>query len=398
MVKLEINMIDVSDNNSSRRRPMAWWVRPLVGLGVFMIIFWAIAVNLDNISSRSSNWFLEQFKSIGGMGINPSVTNQPVETTVTVVDEESAVIDVVDKVSPSVVSVLEQSVTFDLFTGPQQTEASIGTGFAVGKDLVITNKHVVLDEASTYTVVDNNDDRYLVEKIYRDPLNDLAILKITNADFTPVNFGDSDKVKIGQTAIAIGNALGRFSNTVTKGVISGKGRGITASGQLGQFQENIDDVLQTDAALNPGNSGGPLLNVAGQAVGVNVAVGVGTEGIGFAIPSNTAQGLLNDFKAGVERQKAFLGIRYVAITADFARNSTFPEGALVREVVNGAAADKAGIKVNDVVTEVGGQAVNEHVSLSSLILKYRVGDRVSVTVWRSGQVLTLQVTLEAAAN
>lgn len=345
--------------------------------------------------SMSENEFGAWFSGLFDSNNSNSVIKQEVVRTV---DEESATIAVVEAASPSVVSVLERSVSFNFFQGPQTQEASIGTGFVVGENLIVSNKHVVSDTSATYSIVDKDGKRFDVSDIYRDPLNDLALLKIENGDFKALELGDSDSVKVGQTVIAIGNALGKFSNTVTKGVISGQGRGITASGGLGSYQEEIENVLQTDAALNPGNSGGPLINIGGQVIGVNVATGVGTENIGFAIPVNTAKQLISDYLSGVDRRKPFLGVRYVVITPDFAQNSDFPEGVLVREIISDGPADKAGVKVNDVITEVADLSINETSSLSSIISKYKVGDRVDLKVWRNNKTLTLSVTLQAAPD
>lgn len=345
--------------------------------------------------SMSENEFGAWFSGLFDSNNSNSVIKQEVVRTV---DEESATIAVVEAASPSVVSVLERSVSFNFFQGPQTQEASIGTGFVVGENLIVSNKHVVSDTSATYSIVDKDGKRFDVSDIYRDPLNDLALLKIENGDFKALELGDSDSVKVGQTVIAIGNALGKFSNTVTKGVISGQGRGITASGGLGSYQEEIENVLQTDAALNPGNSGGPLINIGGQVIGVNVATGVGTENIGFAIPVNTAKQLISDYLSGVDRRKPFLGVRYVVITPDFAQNSDFPEGVLVREIISDGPADKAGVKVNDVITEVADSSITETSSLSSIISKYKVGDRVDLKVWRNNKTLTLSVILQAAPD
>ena len=358
---------------------------------VLVVLFLLIAAMLLRQGMpKVKEFFQNGFKNVA------SIPEKIVEhNNVTLVEEESGTISVVDKASPSVVSVVERSVSFDFFSGPQQTEQSIGTGFAVDKNLVVSNKHVVSVSSANYSVVDNAGKKYDVTKIYRDPLNDLSILEVKDANFPVLGLGDSDSVKIGQTAIAIGNALGKFSNTVTKGVISGKGRGITAGG-LGQFQEEIENVLQTDAALNPGNSGGPLLNISSQVIGVNVAISEGSENIGFAIPSNVVKGLLDDFKAGVERRRPFLGIQYAIITKEFAENSDFPEGALVREVQSNSAASKAGLKVNDVITSIDGQAITENNLLAQVIAKKKVGDVITMKVTRDDKEIEVKATLEAA--
>lgn len=319
-----------------------------------------------------------------------------VEQTTRVVSEESAVIEVVNQASPSVVSVLERSVTFNFFTGPQTREASIGTGFVVGENLIVTNRHVVNDTSASYSIVDKEGNRHEVSQIYRDQLNDLALLRIQDGNFAPLELGDSDQLQVGQTVIAIGNALGRFENTVTKGVVSGIGRGITASNQFGQFQQQLDNVIQTDAALNPGNSGGPLLNIEAQVIGVNVAVGSGAENIGFSIPINEVKSLIEDFAAGRERKPAFLGVEYVMITEQMARSSDFPAGALVRSVVEAGAAEEAGVKVNDVITQIDEDKLNQSTSLARAILKRRPGDQVRLTIWRDGETLTFTATLQEA--
>ena len=220
---------------------------------------------------------IESFQNVDvGQWLNKLERQVTIERTnekVRVASEESAVLDVVKKASPSVVSVLERSVSFNFFTGPQLQESSIGTGFAIEKDLIVTNRHVVNDTSATYTIVESDGTRHEAETIYRDQLNDLALLRLKDGDFDPLELGDSGQLQVGQTVVAIGNALGRFSNTVTKGVISGIGRGISASGGLGQFQEQLDNGIQTDAALKTGNSGGPLLNIEDQGLGGNCAGG-----------------------------------------------------------------------------------------------------------------------------
>ncbi|MBU0708298.1 trypsin-like peptidase domain-containing protein [Patescibacteria group bacterium] len=312
-----------------------------------------------------------------------------------VVQEESAVIEVVEIASPSVVSVLEKQLTYDFFRGPVLEESSIGTGFAVDKDLIVTNRHVVSSSSAEYTVVDNQETRFAVTKIYRDPLNDIAILKVDDGDFTGIELGDSESIKVGQTVVAIGNALGRFANTVTRGVISGIGRGITASSGLGSYQQ-LEDVIQTDAALNPGNSGGPLLNLAVQVIGVNVAVGQGTENIGFAIPINSVATLLEDFRANKTLSRPYLGVSYLAVTEELAEERDLVAGAYVNEVLNNTAAEKAGVKKGDIITHMGGVKVDKENTLGKLILKHKAGDKIVIKVWRNGQDLELEVTLGEA--
>src|SRR5579872_2422697 len=238
--------------------------------------------------------------------------NKPVTTT-NVIQEESTVTDVVDKTSPSVVTVSAQSSQrqsiLDLPFGFGQpggggnsnnsnNTQDIGSGFVVGADgLIVTNKHVVSDTTLKYKVITKDNKEYDAMQISRDPSNDLAIIKINASGLTPLDLGDSSNLKVGQSVIAIGTALGEFRETVTTGVVSGLGRGISAGDPYAGAVEQLDNVIQTDAAINPGNSGGPLLNSSGQVIGINVAVAEGAQNIGFAIPVNTIKDALNQFNA-----------------------------------------------------------------------------------------------------
>ena len=225
----------------------------------------------------------------------------------TVVNEESVVIKVAEEVSPSVVTVSVQTpprrvLQFDPCGGgfSQKIEAGqtqdIGTGFVVTQDgLIVTNKHVVSLSGATYKVITKDNTEYEVKEIHTDPANDIAIIKIEASELTPVDLGDSSNLKVGQFVIAIGTALGEFRHTVTTGVISGLGRGITAGSAYQGYIEKLDDVIQTDAAINPGNSGGPLVNSAGQVIGINVAVASGAQNIGFSIPVNVVKEALTKF-------------------------------------------------------------------------------------------------------
>jgi 2-alkenal reductase len=317
-----------------------------------------------------------------------------------VVIEESAVIDVVQKASPAVVSVIARQVSFSPLTGPAASDSSIGTGFIVRADgLVITNKHVVSSNSARYRVVLKDGTDYPVQKINRDPFLDLAILKIDTGGKTlpTLELGDSSQVKVGQTAIAIGNALGRFTNTVTVGVISGIGRGVTASGGFGR-SEFLDDVLQTDAALNPGNSGGPLLDLSGEVIGINVATTQGAENIGFSIPVNAAKSVLKNFEQAGRIVRPFLGVEYVIITEDISVLRKLPQGAFIQRVVKDSPAEKAGLKAGDIIVKVDDQAINEKSTLSNAIRARQVGDSLKLAVDRNGEQVNLTATLGEAPN
>ena len=333
-----------------------------------------------------------------------------------VLTEENVVISVVEEVTPSVVTVgIKKTERFlepgSFFLDPfgffgwqrpqvreKQVEQDIGSGFLISEDgLIVTNKHVVADREAEYKVITYDDKEYKVEKIYRDPANDLAILKISGSGFKPVKLGDSDKLKVGQFVIAIGTALGEFRSTVTTGVISGLGRGIKASTGWGGVVESLDNVIQTDAAINPGNSGGPLLNSSGEVIGVNVATTQGAENIGFALPINLVKESLEQLEKTGRFSRPFLGVRYKMIDRRTAILNEVPEGAFVIEVVEGSAAEKAGIKEGDIIVKVDGEAVREKAGgLAKIINQKRVGETIEIEVWREGETEILRVTLEEA--
>ena len=311
--------------------------------------------------------------------------------------EESAVIDVVSKASPAVVSILADTVEFDIERGPVSSQQGIGTGFIIESDgLILTNNHVVRDRSIKYTVLTNNDQKYSVTKIDRDPSNDFAILRIDAKDLATLNLGDSDSIKVGQKAVAIGNALGRFTNTVTVGVISGIGRGINATSESGLLSATIDNVIQTDAALNPGNSGGPLLDLSGSVIGINFAISASAENIGFVIPINTIKPVLAGYKAEGKIVKPYIGVSYQIVTKDVASVRNLPEGAFIRQVLPGTPADSAGLRTGDVITKLNGEAINEDNSLATILNKYKVGDAVELEVNRDGSVIKFKVKLGEA--
>lgn len=345
-------------------------------------------------------------EGIGGFHL-PEKSNL---VTQKILNEEGVVIDVADKASVGVVTVAverEQRVIepiespfgffgFGLDSGKTEViEQDIGSGFVVEGGMVVTNKHVVSDTKASYKVIDYNDEEYVVEKIYRDPINDLAILQIAGGDkLKTLELGDSDSLKVGQFVIAIGTALGEFRHTVTTGVVSGLGRGIVAGDGFSDF-EQLDNVIQTDAAINPGNSGGPLLNSAGQVIGVNVAVSSSGQNIGFALPINVVRESLENFEATGRFSRPMLGVSYRMISKDTAILNEVPEGAYVIDVMAGSSADEAGIKPGDIITEVDGQKVGEiKGGLANVINTKKVGDQVSVKLWRGGEMREFAVILK----
>jgi len=328
-----------------------------------------------------------------------------------VVQEENVTTEVVDRVSPSVVTVgisqtrrvgdIFEFNPFDPFSqferrqgSTQQVEQDIGSGFVISSDgLIVTNKHVVSVPDAKYRVITQDDKTYDVVKIYRDPDNDLAIVKINAAGLTPVEMGDSDKIKVGQMAIAIGTALGEFRNTVTVGVISGVGRGITAGTPFNGSAERLDNVIQTDAAINPGNSGGPLLNSSGQVIGVNTAISSEGQSIGFALPINVVKDAVSNFNTTGQFNRPFLGVEYRMISRQMAVLNEIPEGAYIMNVVSGSPAARSGVAAEDIITKIDGDKVTTSNDLARIIGKKKVGDTVSLIIWRDGAEKSISVTL-----
>lgn len=341
--------------------------------------------------------------------------NQKVEKQ-TVVYEESVITKVVEQSLPSVVTVgINKTITsadnfeidpFNLF-GPfrrtpgstRKIEQNIGSGFIISEDgLIITNKHVVSDTDASYKVLTNDNKKFDIAKIYRDPLNDLAILKINATGLKPLKLGNSNNLKLGQMAIAIGTPLGEFQNTITVGIISGLGRGITAGSPFEGYVEKLDNVIQTDAAINPGNSGGPLLNSKGQVVGVNTAIAGEGQNIGFAIPVNVVKDLIDNFnKQGGSFDRPYIGVRYKIIDRQTAVLNEIVEGAYVIEVLDNSPAQKSEIQEEDIIIEFDGQKVkgDDDQGLAKQILQKKIGQRVNLKIWRNGEVLNKQLVLEA---
>lgn len=314
-----------------------------------------------------------------------------------IIKEENAVISVVEETSPSVVAIgVSRRVInpFDPFSLPKREDSTIGTGFVVSEEgIIVTNRHVVSNIGGKYTVVTKDGQKYEVERIYRDAVLDLGLVKI-NAKLKSLKLGDSSKLKVGQTVIAIGNALGRFTNTVTTGVISGLGRKVVAGDPFSGYAESLDNLIQTDAAINPGNSGGPLLNSAGEVIGVNVATTEGAQNIGFAIPINTVKGVVEEFVQKGTVSRPFLGIRYRFISRDVALLNEVPQGAYIQDVLEDGSAEKAGVKSGDIITKVNGQAVDSENKISEIISASKIGDKLELDIWRDGKELKLTATLE----
>lgn len=363
----------------------------------------------------------------------PAASQIPAAQKESAPQEDEAVTDIVDHILPSVVSINitkevtdnsyrfggpggifddpffsfplpEQQQTPDNQT-PERMNVGGGTGFFVTKDgMIATNRHVIEDKNAEYTVITLDGRELKASVVAVDSVLDLGFLKVDAADnetFPALEFGDSDNIKIGETVIAIGNALAEFQNTVTKGIISGTNRRIVA-GSLGG-SEVIEEAIQTDAAINPGNSGGPLIDLHGQVVGMNTAVSDGAQSLGFALPANAVKIALESVQKNGRIVRPWLGVRYVPIDRDYADQNKldYDYGAHVvfgtkdaPSVIPDSPADHAGIKPGDIILEIDGQRIDSDHSLSMLLSRHAPGDTVTLKIARDGKEMELQVTLD----
>jgi serine protease Do len=321
-----------------------------------------------------------------------------------VVQEDSAVVSVVDKVSPAVVSITFHA-TVQGFFGQVLQQQGGGTGFIVSKDgLIMTNRHVVQNQNDLeVTTVEGKS--YKAKVVAIDSLNDFALIKIEAANLPIVDFGDTSALKVGQRVIAIGNALGQYQNTVTSGVVSAIGRVITAGDGAGST-ETIDNVIQTDASINPGNSGGPLINLAGQVIGINTAVDTQGSEIGFAIPIEVAKTGLESYLKNGKIVRPYLGIRYLNISKELAARENLPvdHGALVTTdggqgspVSAGGPAARAGLKEGDIILSINNEAIEPGLGLVSILQKHSPNETVNLEVLRDGKKQTISVKLGEAS-
>ena len=348
------------------------------------------------------------------LGDNSRVANVIADTLR--LDDQEATIMAIKKVMPAVVSIIimdkQTVITIDPATGAQTQQTSTvqkgsGTGFIISADgLILTNKHVVSagnEKTAEYHIILNTGKQYYAQLIGKDPINDLAVLKIFDKNLPFVGLGDSDKLQIGSTVIAIGNALGRYQNSATKGIVSGLGRNIEASDQSGTINESLDNVIQTDADINLGNSGGPLVDLQGNIVGINVAIDQTGSSIGFAIPINDAKPVIKSVRDIGRIVRPRLGIRYVMLTPEIAQANKLNRngGAWITinqdgtpSVLADSPAAKAGLKQGDIITEINAIKLQNQTTLLSVVQRYKPGDKIGLKVFRDGKFINLTAILD----
>jgi serine protease Do len=399
-----------------------------IGLG----LIWYFRANVFDYFAKE---YLQEIQNKNNiLGSEEGLTAEKIIEKQSIFSQESFIVDAVKKTNPAVISILitknvpkyetyidpnqQQNPFGDLFpgfnfnipqyrqNGTEKKEVGGGSGFFVSSDgLIVTNKHVVSQTDVDYTVFTNDGKKHEAKVIARDPVLDIALIKITGSGFPYLSLGNSDSLQVGQSVIAIGNALAEYRNTVSVGVISGLARSVVAGDSSGNT-ELLDHVIQTDAAINPGNSGGPLLDLSGRVIGVNVAIVQGSQNIGFALPINSIKSAIDSVKATGKIIRPYLGVRYVAINSEMKEknNLTVDYGVLIKAgqnqnelaVIPGSPADKAGIVENDIILEVDGVKLDDKVTLASIVRQKNVGDVITLKMLHKGEQKIVKVTLEVA--
>lgn len=351
----------------------------------------------------------QPFLVLGNKGVanDPTISDTDKTFTLTekiVIDEQEAVINVVKNANPAVVSIIQESTSLSTASQTNLLEASVGTGFIIDGEsgIVLTNRHVVNEPNAEYKIMlGGTTEEIRVSDVYLDPLNDFAILQLSEdyvsnrGESLPiVELGDSSNLQPGQTVVAIGNALGDFANSVTKGVVSGIGREIYTSDSFFGEREFVENVIQTDAALNPGNSGGPLLDLESKVIGINVAIANGSDNIGFSIPINDLKPVIEQFKSKGTIIQPFLGVQYQTVTPSVADFRSLSPGALITSVVPGSPAEEAGLRAGDIVISINGINIEEGVNnLGNLILRSTIDEDTDLVISRSGRLISISVRL-----
>ena len=337
--------------------------------------------------------------------------------------EKSPIVELAKKVCPAVITIvisrdlpkIEGFYSFPFgehqFIIPQigkgkkeKTKIGGGSGFIVSSDgYIMTCSHVVGDPEADYTVILDPKHKYPAKILAKDSLIDIAILKIDGKNLPYLELGDSSQIELGETVVAIGNPLGEFEDTLSAGIISGLSRKITAYGGLPMRATSLRGLIQTDAAINPGNSGGPLVNIEGKPIGINTAMVMGAQNIGFAIPINYARKTLEQVLKYGKIQRPFLGIRYFVLNKEISQANKLPVdyGALIvrenlgeKAIVKNSAADKTGLKEYDIILELNGEKINEENPLTDILQKYKIGEEISLKILREGKEMNAKLKLE----
>jgi len=330
-------------------------------------------------------------------------------------DDQEATIRAINKIIPTVVSIIvydqEDYTSYNSSTGQKdvvkkKTEKGSGTGFIISADgLIITNKHVINvaeDKTAEFRIILNTGKEYYAQLIGKDPINDLALLKIFDKNLPTVELGDSDQLQIGSTVIAIGNSLGRYQNSATKGIVSGLGRNLVATDSTGNAG-SFDDAIQTDAEINLGNSGGPLIDLFGRVIGINMAIDEGGTAIGFAIPVNDVRPVIKSAKESGRIIRPRLGVRYMMITSKIAKDNGLvrEDGAWITKGEDGSvaitvdsSAAKGGLVQGDIIFEINVIKIADKNTLLSVIQKYKPGDKVGLKIQRGNKVIIKAVELD----
>jgi len=404
-----------------------------VGLG----FIWHYRANVFDYFAKK---YLQEIQNPNNnLGSDGKLTTEKIIEKQSIFSQESFVVDAVKKTNPAVISIVisknvpkyetyidpnqQQNPFGDLFpnfffnvpqyrqNGTEKKNIGGGSGFFVSSDgLIVTNRHVVDQKDVEYTVFTNDGKKHIAKVIARDPVLDIALIKIdppAGGGFPYLSLGNSDSLQVGQSVIAIGNALGEYRNTVSVGVVSGLARSVVAGDASGKT-ELLDKVIQTDAAINPGNSGGPLLDLSGNVIGVNVAIAQGSQNIGFALPINSVKSAIESVKTTGKIVRPYLGVRYVAINSEMKdkNNLSVDYGVLVKAgqnqnelaVIPGSPADKAGIVENDIILEINSIKLDNKTTLASLIREKNIGDVINLKILHKGVEKNVQVTLEAAKD
>lgn len=377
----------------------------IIFLGFVFIFFWSNRSSIIDFLVKEYKKEQPIFVPIEIPIINEEEIKEEVKEVVIPLPEEDkeipTVIEAVKKAKPAVVSIL---VT-DKLTGKK---LGSGSGFIISPDgLIVTNRHVVSTDGVTLKVLLNNAKEYEGELLDFDPVLDVALVKIKASNLPYLELADSDTLEVGETVIAIGNALGEFKNTVSVGVVSGLSRSIIAGDNSGQ-KEYLDKVIQTDAAINKGNSGGPLLNIYGKVVGINVAVVEKSSSIGFSLPINSVKDAINSVRKTGKIIRPYVGIRYVfvPINLSFSDNSFYEYGILIERGINigdvaimpNSPAEKAGLQEGDVILEIDGEKITENRDFAYLIRGKKIGEFVTMKVYSNELLKTVVVILEQAPD